>query len=177
MAGIRSATEEEKVKWRAENPYYEDVNIIDGIPYRKNSDLEEWEKAQTAAYRANPYNEMNYADTANGKNKGYTATPTSTSSSNLKVNEENINSFINQIDTSIDTLNSTWNSIVTTDIETIKNSWASNDATSYIDKLMAEGDKISDIVQALKLLEETYQKVLNESTATGQDVSGSVGRL
>ena len=104
-------------------------------------------------------------------------TQTGPTSDVLKVNEENINSFINQIDTSIDILNSTWNNLVMTDVQIINDSWASNDARTYVDKLMAEGDKISDTVQALKLLEETYKKVINESTATGQDVSGSVGRL
>ncbi len=109
--------------------------------------------------------------------KTSTYTPTSTPNSVVKLNEESINSFINQIEQSIDMINSTWNNIVTTDIETIKNSWASTDAANYIDKLMAEGDKISNIVQGLKLLENTYQKVLQEHAAIEQEVTGSINNI
>ena len=117
----------------------------------------------------------------NKNNNDTTITTTPNNNSNktneIKLNEEKINTFINKIEQSIDMLNSTWNNLVMTDVQKINDSWASNDAKTYVDKLMAEGDKISDIVLALKLLEETYKKVINESTATGQDVSGSVGRL
>ena len=105
------------------------------------------------------------------------ANPTYGSPANLKVNEESINSFISRINSSIEEINSTWNNVVTTDIEIIKNSWASTDAANYIDKLLAEGDKISDAVQGLQLLANTYQKVLQEHAATEQDIAGSINNI
>ena len=175
MGWVKAPSAAEKEKWKDLYGGYEDVNVIDGIPFRKMSDLDEWKEKKKAEYDANPYNEKNYANIANGKPTA--SNPNNIPRSNLKVNEESITSFINLIDSSVDEINSTWNSIVTTDIETIKNSWASTDAANYIDKLLAEGDKINNVIDSLQLLANTYQKVLQEHAATEQEVTGSINNI
>ena len=175
---IQRMADEKKKAWQA------------GIPDRAKA-MQEWEQnhekrtnsldqqfydeaaAEYDATHRNDTNENQYTNTnANTYNNNYNSNVNS-----LKVNDESISSFINQIESSIDMLSSTWNNVVTTDIETIKNSWASNDSAVYIDKLMAEGEKINDIIQTLKLLENTYQKVINAHDQVQQDISSSINNI
>ena len=160
------------------------------------TDIDETEAAIRKKYEAALKEEQEIADFRNGakvvakpvstgqtttsdtsKKDTTSTTKTTTPTNTIKLNEEKINTFINKIETAIDMLNSTWNNLVMTDVQKINDSWASNDAKTYVDKLMAEGDKISDVVLALKLLEDTYKKVIEAGAATGQDVGSSVGKL
>ena len=95
----------------------------------------------------------------------------------LKLNNDGITQIISSINETINSVNEEWDNIVKNDVNVINNSWASKDAKSYVDKLLTEGNKIKDVVAALKLLSNTYQKVINESENVQQDVQNSINRI
>ena len=109
--------------------------------------------------------------------KTVSSSTNTSSSSSLKVNNDSITQIISSINETINSVNEEWDNIVKNDVNVINNSWASKDAKSYVDKLLNEGNKIKDVMAALKLLSSTYQKVINESENVQQDVQNSINRI
>ena len=119
-----------------------------------------------------------YGEKSTGSVANTVASSTNTSSSSsLKLNNDGITQIISSINETINSVNEEWDNIVKKDVNVINNSWASNDAKSYVDKLLTEGNKIKDVVAALKLLSNTYQKVISESENVQQDVQNSINRI
>ena len=119
-----------------------------------------------------------YGEESTGSGVKAVSSSTNTSSaSSLKLNNDGITQIISSINETISSVNEEWDNIVKNDVNVINNSWASKDAKSYVDKLLTEGNKIKDVMAALKLLSNTYQKVINESENVQQDVQNSINRI
>lgn len=97
--------------------------------------------------------------------------------STLKIKDDTLAELIGKINECKDLINDVWNSLKTEDIAKINNSWAANDAKTYVDKLLSEEKKINSLNSALSLLSNTYQKVMNESSATGEEVKTSINKI
>ena len=133
-------------------------------------------KKEDSAVAENDIHSPVMSEAATGLNN-VTASGSSQNVGTFRIKSQNIGEIINLINGINNELNNEWDNIVKNDVNVINNSWASKDAKSYVDKLLTEGNKIKDVVAALKLLSNTYQKVINESENVQQDVQNSINRI
>lgn len=105
-----------------------------------------------------------------------TSTTTSTSGI-MKLNESTINDLIRNIATATQYLEDFVSKIESGEINTINNSWAANEASTYVSKVQAANVKIRKVTEGLNLLKNAYSKSLQESSSTQQDVSNVVNNI
>ena len=95
----------------------------------------------------------------------------------LKLDLNNVGQFANSIEKCAEQLDNVWKKVQTKDIEVINNSWASEDAQEYVNKLNEEGEKIKYIVSSLKLLSKTYNSIASEGGNAQQDIGRMIRNI
>lgn len=95
----------------------------------------------------------------------------------LKLDLNNVGQFANSIEKCAEQLDNVWKKVQTKDIEVINNSWASEDAQEYVNKLNQEGEKIKYIVSSLKLLSKTYNSIASEGGNAQQDIGRMIRNI
>lgn len=95
----------------------------------------------------------------------------------LKLDLNNVGQFANSIEKCAEQLDNVWKRVQTKDIEVINNSWASEDAQEYVNKLNQEGEKIKYIVSSLKLLSKTYNSIASEGGNAQQDIGRMIRNI
>lgn len=95
----------------------------------------------------------------------------------LKLDLNNVGQFANDIEKCAEQLDNIWKKVQTKDIEVINNSWASEDAQEYVNKLNQEGEKIKYIVSSLKLLSKTYNSIASEGGNAQQDIGRTIRNI
>ena len=74
-------------------------------------------------------------------------------------------------------LRDTWSKTINSTLARIENSWAGEDAKVYTDKVQALDPRVDKICQAIDLLAQTYQKVLDRSRNTVSDVAQKISSI
>ena len=74
-------------------------------------------------------------------------------------------------------LKDTWSKTINSTLAKIENSWAGEDAKVYTDKVQALDPRVDKICQAIDLLAQTYQKVLDRSRNTVSDVAQKISSI
>lgn len=74
-------------------------------------------------------------------------------------------------------LKDTWSKTLNTSLAKIENSWAGEDAKVYTDKVQALDPQVDKMCQAIDLLAQTYQKVLDKSRTTVTEVSQKISSI
>ena len=95
----------------------------------------------------------------------------------LKLDLNNVGQFANSIEKCAEQLDNVWKKVQTKDIEVINNSWASEDAQEYVNKLNQEGEKIKYIISSLKLLAKTYNSIASEGGNAQQDIGRTIRNI
>ena len=95
----------------------------------------------------------------------------------LKLDLNNVGQFANSIEKCAEQLDNVWKKVQTKDIEVINNSWASEDAQEYVNKLNEEGEKIKYIVSSLKILSKTYNSIASEGGNAQQDIGRTIRNI
>ena len=74
-------------------------------------------------------------------------------------------------------LRDTWSKTINSTLAKIENSWAGEDAKVYTDKVQALDPRVDKVCQAIDLLAQTYQKVLDRSRNTVSDVAQKISSI
>ena len=74
-------------------------------------------------------------------------------------------------------LKDVWSKTINSTVAKIENSWAGEDARVYTDKVQALDPRVDKVCQAIDLLAQTYQKVLDRSRTTVSEVSQKISSI
>ena len=132
------------------------------------------------------YNETNMVDMPSDYKIGDSVVqpiapmPSSTSTTvnqTFSLNNDNIRDLINQINVGILEAEANVQNLETNLLSKINSSWVANEASVYTAKVEDSIVKIKNVIEAMKLLKDTYAKTLNDTTSTQQSVSSSVNNI
>ena len=92
----------------------------------------------------------------------------------ISMTVSDINTIITKLTTSSDTIEKTWNSIKTDEVEKIKTSWIGDDCDAYVKKIIEMDDEVSKALQAQRLLAETYKTAKNQIESAQDSLKSQV---
>ena len=95
----------------------------------------------------------------------------------LSLSLNDIEAIIPQLQNVSSQLKEMWNSSMHSSLARIEDSWAGEDALRYTEKVRALDPRVNKMCQAIDLLAQTYQKVLDRSVATESDVAQKISSI
>ena len=95
----------------------------------------------------------------------------------LVLSLSDIEAIIPQLQNVSAQLKEMWNSSMNSSLARIEDSWAGEDALRYTEKVRALDPRVNKMCQAIDLLAQTYQKVLDRSLSTESDVAQKISNI
>ncbi len=104
--------------------------------------------------------------------------PSSTAASNpMKLNNDTITDVISKISQIINSVETQVNDLTKNEIDKINNSWAATEASAYVAKVNEAAGRIKQVIEGLRILSNTYSKVLTQTGSTQSQVNQIIQSL
>ncbi len=95
---------------------------------------------------------------------------------NITMSVEQITEIVSKLQKSSNEIESIWNSINSTEVQKIKESWIGKDCDAYISKLQEVDADVQKALKAQRLLESTFEKaktqVMEAQNSIASKISG-----
>ncbi|MBQ6840986.1 MAG: hypothetical protein IJO63_02570 [Bacilli bacterium] len=85
--------------------------------------------------------------------------------------------IITKLTNSSNEIEEIWNSIKTTEVEQIKESWVGKDCDAYINKLLDFDSEVKKVLQAQRLLASTFTNAKNQVISAQETIAGQASGL
>lgn len=100
-----------------------------------------------------------------------------TSPVTISITEEEIKENISVLKKSANTMETSWEEIKGPILSSIKESWASDECNAYVAKIEKMDKKVSNSIDALRLLAKTYEKSLDLLSETRESIKTAISNL
>ena len=95
---------------------------------------------------------------------------------NISMSVDQITEIVSKLQSSSNEIESIWNSINSTEVQKIKESWIGKDCDAYISKLQEVDSDVQKALKAQRLLEYTFEKakaqVMEAQSSIDSKISG-----
>lgn len=95
----------------------------------------------------------------------------------LSITLEDIDTIVSKLNSSSEEIEKIWNSVKSTEIQQIKESWVGKDCESYIQKIDELDADAKKALQAQRLLADTFTKAKAQITSTQETIASSISSL
>ncbi len=95
----------------------------------------------------------------------------------LKMTEDEIKEIISTLKKSANNMENAWEEIKGPIISSIKQAWTSKECDEYISKIEKMNTKVTNSIEALRLLARTYESAIEQLDATTKDIKNAISNL
>ena len=95
----------------------------------------------------------------------------------ISLSVDELNNIVTKINTSSQKISELWNSVKTTEITKIRESWMGKDCEAYIVKVEQMDVTMQQAIKALQLLGATYKQAIDDIVATQKKITNDIQGL
>lgn len=95
----------------------------------------------------------------------------------LSITVEQITEIVQKLNTSSNEIEKIWNSIKTTEVSQIKESWIGKDCDAYVSKVEEMDADVQKALKAQRLLAQTFEKAKTQITTTQENVASKINNI
>jgi uncharacterized protein YukE len=96
---------------------------------------------------------------------------------NITMSVDQITEIVSKLQKSSNEIESIWNSINSTEIQKIKESWIGKDCDAYISKLQEVGQDMQKALKAQRLLASTFEKAKAQVLETQNSITSKISGM
>lgn len=95
----------------------------------------------------------------------------------IDITVDQISEIVSKLQSSSNEIEKTWNSINTTEVQKIKESWAGKDCDAYIEKIKEVDADVQKALQAQRLLASTFEKAKAQAIETQDAIAKKISGI
>ena len=95
----------------------------------------------------------------------------------IDISYSELESNISILKGAVKTIQSNWDGVMKNNINKLSNSWAGDDCSAYIEKVKKMDTQVSNSVEALNLLIDTYQKAKDEIASQQNKITSKITNI
>ena len=92
----------------------------------------------------------------------------------ISITVEEIDTIVQKLNSASSEIEKTWNSIKSSELEQLKESWVGKDCDAYISKITEVDGDVQNALKAQRLLAETFQKAKTQIQETQDSLTNKI---